>query len=159
MRRVEVKARSWIFSVNQRERDYLVAVLEAYPVVPLNHHVLSRESSDRLSAEDRELLREALLEHRTVGKTKVRRWLKGGARFHPENDEWRFTLTKTDLNWMMQVLNDVRMGSWLRLGSPDDIHSPFELLQRDPAAFFHMEAAGMFQMQFLEAARGPDHNS
>jgi hypothetical protein len=36
------------------------------------------------------------------------------------------------------------------------VHNPIELLHRNPAAFFHMEAAGMFQMQLLEAVREAD---
>jgi len=154
MRRVASNARSWVFGLNERERDFLVAVLQAYPAVPHDYQPLSRESADRLSPEDEALLRDALLEHRAGGKTKVHRWLKGGARFRRADDEWRFSLARTDFEWMMQVLNDVRVGNWLRLGSPDDVHDPIELLQRDPAAFFHMEAAGLFEMQLLEAVQG-----
>jgi hypothetical protein len=32
-----------------------------------------------------------------------------------------------------------------------------DLLQKDPVAVFHMEAAGLFQMQFLEGIQGADN--
>lgn len=156
MRRIRSNARSWVFTVTEKERDFLVAVLQAYPAVPHDYQLLSRESAERLSPEDQELLGEALLEHRGVSRTKVRRWLKGGARFRQVDGAWQFSLAKRDFNWMMQILNDVRVGNWIELGSPEEIHEPLDLLQKDPAAFFHMEAAGMFQMQFLEALRQPD---
>lgn len=151
MRQVKATARSWVFALNERERDFLMAVLQAYPAVPPDYQRLSRESVDRLNAEDEQLLHQALNEQRMAHKAKVRRWLKGGARFQPVDDEWHFRLARTDFDWMLQVLNDVRVGHWLQLGSPEDVHSPFDLLQKDPAAFFHMEAAGMFQMELLGA--------
>jgi len=151
MRRVKTTTKSWAFAVSERERDFLIAVLRAYPAIPDDYQTLSRESADRLSPEDTELLHESLNEQRRAHKAKVRRWLKAGARFQPVDDEWHFRLARTDLDWILQVLNDVRVGHWLQLGSPDDIHNPIELLQKDPAAFFHMEAAGMFQMELLGA--------
>jgi hypothetical protein len=153
MRRVKITSRAWAFALTERERDFLHAVLRAYPAVPRDHHTLSRESASRLNPEDEELLLEALTEHRDGHKAKLRRWLKGGARFKQVKDEWQFSLARTDFDWMLQVLNDVRVGYWIQLGSPDDVHNPIELLQKDPTAFFHMEAAGMFQMQLLHAVQ------
>lgn len=156
MRRVAANSRSWVFALNERERDFLVAVLHAYPAVPHNYQPLTRESAGCLSPEDEVLLHDALLEHRTGSKAKVRRWLKGGTRFRQIGDEWHFSLARTDLQWMLQVLNDVRVGNWLQLGSPEEVHDPIALLQKDPAAFFRMEAAGLFEVQLLEAVQGPD---
>jgi hypothetical protein len=49
----------------------------------------------------------------------------------------------------MQVLNDVRVGSWVILGSPDK--KPAELNATTAPHFLAMEMAGYFQMQLLEA--------
>ncbi len=156
MRRVGANKRAWVFALSERERDFLVAVLQAYPAVPHDHQPLSRHSTDRLSPDDEVLLREALLEHRAGGKARLRRWLKAGKRFRPVGDEWHFSLARADLEWMLQVLNDVRVGNWLQLGSPEEVHDPIALLRRDPAAFFRMEAAGLFEMQLLEAIQDPE---
>jgi len=154
MKQIKSTSKSWTFALNERERDFLMAVLRAYPAVPQDHQALSRESSSQLDPEDEQLLHEALLEQRTRHKAKVGRWLKSRARFKQVEDRWHFSLAKTDFDWMLQVLNDVRVGNWIQLGSPDDVHNPIEMLQKDPAAFFHMEAAGMFQMEFLRAVEG-----
>jgi len=154
MKLVKSTAKFWTFTLNERERDFLIAVLRSYPAIPDHHQTLSRESRDWIKPEDEQLLHEALLEQRTSHKAKLGRWLKGRARFKQVEDRWHFSLAKADFDWMLQVLNDVRVGNWIQLGSPDDVHNPIEMLQKDPAAFFHMEAAGMFQMEFLRAVEG-----
>jgi hypothetical protein len=155
MRLARATARAWTFALAERERDFLVAVLRAYPAVPPAYQSLSRESADRLSPDDQQLLNDALAEHRTENRAKVNRWLKGGARFRPVDQEWHFSLSHADYNWMLQTLNDVRVGNWLRLGAPEDVHDPAALVEQDPAAFFLMEAAGMFQMGFLHFGHLP----
>jgi len=153
MRQVAATTRSWQFALTEQERDFLVAVLESYPVVPLGHQRLNRGFDAGFSPEDEELLQEALREQRATHHELVRRWLAAPRRFHRAKGTLRFRLLKADLNWMLQVLNDVRVGSWLRLGSPGEGHNPFELLHKDPVALFRMEAAGLFEMQFLAAIR------
>jgi hypothetical protein len=133
-----------------------LAVLEAYPVMPAGYQSLTRNSGDRLSDEDEALLQQALVEHRADNRQRIHRWLKGGRRFQSAGGDWQFNLVKTDFNWMLQVLNDVRVGSWLQLGSPNEVHNPVELLHKDPVALFHMEAAGLFEMYFLEAVQESD---
>jgi len=52
---------------------------------------------------------------------------------------------------LLQVLNDVRIGSWIELGSPE---RPLEALGAKTApAVWAMEMAGAFQMSLLELLR------
>jgi hypothetical protein len=155
VRQLKATSRAWTFALTDREREFLLAVLRAYPVLPPDYQPLSRDSADRVSPEDLHLLHDALAEQRGAHQARLRRWLRSGSRFRPCEQEWQFNLARTDLDWMLQVLNDIRVGHWLKLGCPEDIHDPESLLRQDPAAFFYMEAAGMFQMQFLQARHGP----
>ena len=60
-------------------------------------------------------------------------------------------LTPSELEWLLQILNDVRVGSWIILGSPEQAME-FKLLNEKTAAdFWAMEMSGQFQMRFLEA--------
>jgi len=152
MRLVKTTPTSRIFALDERERAFFLAVLQAYPAVPDARQPLSRESADHLQPEDEHLLHQALAEHRQGNVSKVRRWLNGGARLKQAAGEWHFSLSRKDFNWLLQVLNDVRVGHWIQLGAPDDVRDPDELLRKDPTAFFHMEAAGMFQMELLRLA-------
>lgn len=158
MKRLGSSAEAWTFGVDEREREFLETVLESFPCVPSDYQPLSREGGDAVAAEDTAMLQEAMMEHQAEGKARVHRWLGDGERFQREREGegWTFQLAKSDFDWMMQVLNDVRVGNWLRLGAPEDIHNPVEVLRKDPAAFFRMEAAGLFQVQFLEAVQGTD---
>lgn len=150
MRLIRTTAKTWRFALVERERDFLVAVLKAYPVAPRDLQSLSRYSMEHLSEEDEALLADALAEQRSGNRDLVQRWLKSPTRFKMKGEKWEFSLAKTDFNWMLQVLNDVRVGSWVLLESPEDVQDPFELMQKHPAAFFQMEAAGLFEMQFLQ---------
>ena len=154
MRLVSTTPTASVFSLNDQERVFFLAVLQSYPAVPDARQPLSRESSDHLDPGDECLLHEALSEHRQGNSAKIRRWLNGGSRLKPAEGEWHFRLARKDFNWLLQVLNDVRVGHWVQLGSPDDVHDPLALLRKDPTAFFHMEAAGMFQMELLRLATG-----
>jgi hypothetical protein len=61
----------------------------------------------------------------------------------------RLSLSPAEAEWFMQVLNDIRVGSWILLGSPDG--KPLELTPEKAPHFVAMERAGYFQMQLLAA--------
>jgi hypothetical protein len=50
------------------------------------------------------------------------------------------------------VLNDVRVGSWVLLGSPEEM--AVDLTETNAHLFRAMEMAGYFQAQFLQALGG-----
>jgi hypothetical protein len=56
------------------------------------------------------------------------------------------------MEWLLQVLNDVRVGSWLLLGSPDGPAETLAKLSHETAShFWSMEVAGQFQMVLINA--------
>jgi hypothetical protein len=58
------------------------------------------------------------------------------------------------MEWLLQVFNDIRVGSWVLLGSPED-NIEAALVDADSARiFWDMEMAGNFQMQLLAALEG-----
>jgi len=63
----------------------------------------------------------------------------------------RLSLSPSELEWLLKILNDVRVGSWIILGSPEQ-GMEFKLLNEKTAPdFWAMEMSGQFQMRFLEA--------
>jgi len=55
----------------------------------------------------------------------------------------------------LQVLNDVRVGSWIALGSPDPESGKKILFNEKLLPHFRtMELAGAFEMVFLDALSG-----
>ena len=138
-----------LFHLGHRETRLLRQILQLYPRVPPAHHVLSK--SDRLP--DREanqrLLDEALVEQRAENKKQLHALLADPQRFAPTETGSRLSLPPGEVEWLLQVLNDIRVGSWVLLGSPED-KLP-ELDETTAPNVVAMEMAGYFQMHLLEA--------
>jgi hypothetical protein len=143
---------SIIFQLSNRERGALIKILRAYPVVPPAHQQVSRELKDPHVTDYQRLLDEALAEQRTANKRHLEEWLATPERFQKTKGGCRFTLERADTEWLLQVLNDIRVGHWLRLGSPEpgDLKPHSIGLKRLPI-WLAMEMSGYFQMSILEA--------
>jgi len=149
MRLVKATKDRLIFHLGLREQRSLLQILKLYPCVPSAHHVLSK--SDRLPnrEENQRLLDEALAEQRAQNKNQLQALLADPRRFERTETGVRLSLSPSEAEWVLQVLNDIRVGSWVLLGSPDN--KPAELNAATAPHFLAMEMAGYFQMQLLEA--------
>ena len=140
------------FQIGVKERDLLFEILRVYPAIPPAHHRLSKSEE---KPEDQELLDAALAEQRMQHKQQVTAMLKAKSRFRKNKSGWRFSIAAGQMEWLLQVLNDVRVGSWLALGSPG---GPVEILaalnDRTSPHFWAMEISGHFQATLLAAMRG-----
>jgi hypothetical protein len=88
----------------------------------------------------------------------VRAFLAEPARFRPGPRGLELTLTAADLEWLLQVLNDIRVGSWIALGEPDETHPP-EVAGANARPVVALELCGYFQSTLLTAfgvAESPD---
>jgi hypothetical protein len=138
------------FHFSRKEMTVFRALLTRYPLVPSAYQPLSRSGTDPEGIDQR-LLDEALAEQRQENKRQLLALLKNRRRFRQTQSGWQLTLSPPELDGLLQVLNDIRVGSWIRLGSPPDGGWDFGL---DPTTVPHawaMEMAGYFQMHFLEA--------
>ena len=132
-----------------KEKRLLFQILRLFPLVPAAHAQISR-SEDR--AEDQQLLEESLVEYRKEQKKQVLRMLKAKSRFRPNKNGSLFSLKAAEVEWLLQVLNDVRVGSWLALGSPDGALEILAALNEKTAPYlWTMEAAGQFQIELLQS--------
>ena len=141
-----------LIHIGLREKDLLTSVLRLYPCVPPAHQQLSKSGGLKDSAGSQQLLDEALAEHRAEKKKQVENLLENSQRFAKVDSGWRFTLSPGELEMLLQVLNDIRVGSWLRLGSPE---GRVQKLDDETAPhLWAMEMSGLFQMWFLEVMNG-----
>ena len=141
-----------VFKISKREQRILLEVLKFYPVMPARYQPLSKGASPAVTEETQRLLDEALAEQRRQNRTQLDVMLKDAQRFREHEDGYRFTLNAGQTEWLLQVLNDVRVGSWLILGSPDEQHGkPIKLTDRNSQYLWAMEMGGYFQSRFLEA--------
>lgn len=140
------------FQIDRKEKALFFQVLKLYPLVPANHQQLSRAEA---KPEDQELLEEALATQHKEHKRQLDAMMRAKSRFRANKQGYRFALKDDQLEWLLQVLNDIRVGSWLLLGSPDGPTEIFATLNDNTAPYFWaLEVSGHFQMILLEAATG-----
>jgi hypothetical protein len=129
-----------------KEKDLLLLVLRLYPRIPAGHQPLSKTHPE--GKVNQGLLDDALAEARSENRKALDELLSDSKRVKQEDAGWRFILSAADIEWLLLILNDVRIGSWIELGSPE---CPLGALSAQNApAVWAMEMAGAFQMAFLE---------
>ena len=141
-----------LFQLGKRDAGWLLTILKLYPRVPPAHHVLSRAGNVPDKDDNQRLLNEALAEQRNENKRHLLALLADPRRFTHNEAGARLSLPLAEVEWMMQVLNDIRVGSWLVLGAPETGRP--ELNETTAPDLFAMEVAGYFQAQLLEAVHG-----
>lgn len=154
MKFVQASEAGFGFEFNLREKQLLLKVLSLYPLIPATHHQLSRKNQ-AAGDENQKLLEESLAEHRKEARQKVRRFITNPKHFQAKGHSYLWTASRGELEWVLQVLNDVRVGSWLALGSPD-----LQAAQKKPPTpenyhhYWAMDVAGGFEMVFIAALSG-----
>ena len=145
MKLIGTEKNQLVLQFGRREKELLTTLLQLYPCVPPAHHKLSKTA--KLDPSNQQLLDEALAEQRSESQQQVSRLLNQPGRWTEHHSGWRLSLTNTEAEWLLQVLNDIRVGSWVLLGSPED---HFEMIDEKTAPHvWAMEIAGSFQMALL----------
>ena len=148
MKLLHVENDRFFFQLIPREKDLLEIVLRLYPVIPPTHHVLSKSST--ADQANQRLLDEALAEQRKENKKRVDDLLTERGRFRNSGDSIEMILTASEIEWVLQVLNDVHVGNWVLMGSPEQ-RPRFSPLSKNARFIVAMDLACMFESEFLEA--------
>ncbi len=141
-----------LFHLGHWEAHLLLEILNLYPCLPPAHHKLSQAGWLPESDANQRLLDEALAEHRTENRKQLQALLADRRRFAPTETGGRLSLPPAEVEWLLQVLNDIRVGSWVRLGSPEE--KPVAINEKTAPHYRAMEVAGYFEAQLLEALGG-----
>ena len=152
MKLIEHQSRQWLFESSRNEKLLLASLLQLFPLVPPDHHRLSRNARLPGLAENQRWLEESQAAQQAENRRRIAAWLEQPGRFQPRGKVFRFALDRPELEWFLQVLNDVRVGSWLACGSPD--LENLSQLPQNKIALMHlrrMELAGAFVSFFLAA--------
>jgi hypothetical protein len=71
-----------------------------------------------------------------------------------EPNERRLVLSSAQLEWLLQVLNDIKVGSWVQLGCPEiERAAPLKLTKLNARSFQALHLSGQFQVALLEAVK------
>ena len=142
------------FRLDDKETALLLSVLNRYPRIISARQPLSKTAPSKEDEANQRLLDEALAEQRHENKRHLEALLNDKQRFEHTKTGSALTLTPSEIEWLLQILNDVRVGSWILLGAPENDLWDFELNETTAPAAWAMEAAGFFQMRLLEALEG-----
>jgi hypothetical protein len=143
----------YFFRLGYGEKDLLEFLLRLYPMIPSAYQPLSKTSAKM--DENQRLLDEALAEQRKENKQHVEELLNDAGRFKETHAAIEMNLTASEIEWLLQVLNDVYVGHWILLGSPED-QSRIKPTAQNAAYELTMDFASDFQMDLLKAIK---HNA
>jgi hypothetical protein len=141
------------FHLTAPERDLLLEMLHSYPLVSAAHHRVSKGIQDDRAAEWQQLLEQAVAEQRSSNKRQIAVWLAEPSRFQKVGKTWQLSVKAEHTEWLLQVLNDIRVGCWVLLGSPEQPLDPAQLDSQRVRVWVTMEVSGWFQMALLTAGR------
>ena len=133
-----------LFHLAKREKALLFQLLKLYPRIPAAHQPLSKSGGLPDQAASQRLLEDSLAEQRAENKKQLQALLADPLRLAEDETGWRLSLGSAELEWLLQVLNDIRVGSWVILGSPEEWLSAVNT--KTVPHLWAMEMAGAFQM-------------
>jgi hypothetical protein len=134
--------------LSPREKELLLETLELYPLVPATHHRLCRTNTQDKPDDNQRLLEESHAEQRAENREHVRAMLEQPDRFREDTDGSHLSLKHSEVEWLLQVLNDIRVGSWLALGEPEPDKPP-ALTKQNFRYLVAMEVCGAFESLLL----------
>jgi hypothetical protein len=144
----------FIFRLSDWEKQLLALILDLYPVIPVAHHPLSKSPATADKASQK-LLDDALAEHRNENKKLVKAFLADSNRFRETDGSFWMSLTAAEIEWLLQVLNDIYIGNWIRLGSPEEGAWDIEPTDENARQVGAMQVAQSFQADLLHAVSTP----
>jgi hypothetical protein len=139
-----------VFHLGRREQQLLLETISLYPLVPASHHRLSKDGKGPDADENQRMLEAALAEQRQENRRQVLAMLDEPERFRETKSGFELKLTPPQIEWLLQVLNDVRVGSWLALGEPESGKVP-ALTKQNANHLLAMELCGVFESCLLAA--------
>jgi hypothetical protein len=152
---IRTKREKLVFEISLPEKRLLFEVLKLYPLISATHHRLSKSARSAKHDENQRLLEESLAAQREENRKNVRAMLDKPGHFQTTASGCQLALSGPEIEWLLQVLNDVRVGSWIALGSPDPEQGKKIVFNEKILPHFRaMELVGAFQMVFLDALSG-----
>lgn len=152
MKLLKVEGGQFVFQLSPRSQAVLRELLALYPLVPTAHYRGTCQEDAAELAETQQLMREALAEAQQDGREKLEALLRDPAHWRETPHGFCLVVSAAEIDWLLQVLNDVRVGCWIKLGEPGYAElGKLELNAKTTRYFWAMELCGHFQALLLDA--------
>ena len=154
MKLIAREEEEFVFALTAQEKGLMLTLLALFPQMPANHHRLTRAANLPEAAANQRLLEESLQAQKAEDLEWVNTTFQGPPRFEPFEKGFLLRVKRSEMERLLQIFNEVRVGNWLALNAPD----PEEKKKLAPisltAPFIQrMELAGVFEMILLKALR------
>lgn len=143
--------------ISEADKRTLERTFEGYPAIPASYHRVSKRQEAPAAGDGQVLLEEALAEQKRESRQALDRLWKQRLRAVTLGDGggYVWTLNPTEVECVLQILNDIRVGNWIQLGSPGLGAEWKPKLSLDTARQLRtMEVCGGVQMLVLKALAG-----
>jgi hypothetical protein len=107
------------FEFSIEEKLLLFEVLKLYPVIDPTLQEISKSISNKDIAQSKKLLQEELSEQQKQNKEMLKFIFGDSSCFTQKDYYYKLQLSPEQMECLLQVLNDIRVGTWKNLGSPD----------------------------------------
>lgn len=101
-----------------REKVLLQNILETYPLIPTSYHRLSKKTEAPETNDGQALLVEALAAQKQESKRVFQGLWTRRLREQMSPHGYVLTLNATEAECLLQIVNEIRVGSWIKVGSP-----------------------------------------
>ncbi len=142
--------------LDQREWRIFSALLAQYASGLDRPLPTSHSSEDPVIEESNTWLREMQATHRQNLVRRAATWLEAGSTPSQEDASQKMLrLSGHDVEWMLQVFNDLRVSHWMLLGCPNEADLKGEKwTEAQLPSVWSMGLCGMFQSVLLQALNG-----
>ncbi len=151
MKFIALEAGQYIFQTGKSEKQWLCQVLHLYPLVGVAPQRISKTATSAEIEESQRMLNEALAEQRAENRRLLETMLNEPDRFRENQDGYRLALEPPQVEWLLQILNDIRLNCWQILGSPGAQDRRYvEVNERTAPYYWAMEMCAFFETALLE---------
>ncbi len=141
-----------IIELDATETKLLKHILSDYPLAPNESRRLSAFADADELQEHTRLLQSSLNEHTRANRAKLQHWMASPETWQPRQNRTLLTIKTKDRNWLLQILNDLRIGSWQKLHCPGQEElAAVELHPESAYPLWTMEISGLLQTLILNA--------
>lgn len=152
MRVFEKTDSALVLELGLAETDFLKQILADYPLVADESRRFSAFADANEVRENVQLLQSSLHEHTQSNRAKLRAWLASTETWKPFADRTLLFLKTEDCSWFLQILNDLRIGSWQKLDCPNpEEFDSVELNRENAHPLLAMKISGFLQTLILNA--------
>ncbi len=147
----------FVFALSAQEKGLMLTLLSFFPQVPVAHHRLSQTANRPGDGENQRLLEESLKAQNLEDQEWLSTSFDGAPRFEIVENGFHLRVKRSEMDRLLQIFNDVRVGSWLALNAPDLEQKKKLSATRLSTPFIQrMELAGAFEMILIRALRHPE---